>query len=252
MKRLKPLISISLLLLVTTMINSVNANSWDQNYVYSLAGFEVCVEYPSETCPNQTITVNVTVKAWTKLIVNRTEVELHTFNNLTREDELFYNIEYVSKPESLLGGDSLNETSYEIKIPDYATNVLYGKLILRWTVEGTEESTTYEREPTFIMTYLRNLELERLRSKVVELEKENAELNGNIADLNNTINDLDNTITDLNSTLTELLNNLTDVEKRYEGELSGTRSVVTILAITTIFFVATTAYLFLRKPKQYW
>lgn len=249
---LKPIISIALLLFVTIMINSGNANSLDQNYVYSLAGFEVWVEYPSETCPNRTITVNVTVKAWTKLIVNRTQVELHTFDNLTREDELFYNIEYVSNPESLLGGDSLNETSYEIKIPDYATNILYGKLILRWTVEGTEESTTYEREPTFIMTHLRNPEVENLRSKVSKLKEENAELNENITDLNNTIADLDNTIADLNSTLTEILNNLTDVEKRYEGELSGTRSVVTILAITTIFFVATTAYLFLRKPKQYW
>jgi len=226
------------ILLAAAMIRNVNANSFDQNYVYALAGFEVWIEYPFEAYPNQTITVNVTIKAWTNLIVNWTAIELHTFNNLTREDELFCNIKYVSKPESLLGGESLNETSYKIKIPDYATNVLYGKMILKWTVKGTEESTVYEREPTFIMTYLRNPELERLRSKVPELERENAELKGNLTDLNNT--------------LTELLNNLTDIENRYEGELSGTRSVATILVITTIFFVATTAYLFMRKPKQYW
>ena len=237
MKKHKTITLTLLILLAATMIRNVNANSLDQDPVYALAGFEVWVEYPFEAYPNQTITVNVTIKAWTNLMVNWTAIELHTFNNLTREDELFYNIEYVSKPESLLGGESLNKTSYAIKIPDYATNVLYGKMILKWTVKGTEESTVYEREPTFIMTCLRNPELERLRNKVPELEKENAELKENVTDINNT--------------LTELLNDLKDIENRYEGELSGTRSVITILAITTIFFVATTAYLFLRKPKQY-
>lgn len=236
---LKTLILVMLMLIAATMMHDVNANSSD-SYQYTPVPNDLTVEikYPLDAYPNQTITVNVTIKAWTNLIVNRTVIELYTFNNLTREDELFYSIEYVSKPESLLGGGSLNETSYEVKIPNYAANVLYGKIILKWTVKGTEESTVYERKPTFVMGYLRNPELERLRSEVTELEEENIVLKGNVTDLNNT--------------LTELLNNLTDLENRYEGELSGTRNVTIILAITTVFFVATTAYLFMRKPKQYW
>lgn len=240
MKTCKPLALVLLPLLATATVLNVNANSLDEYrvYKYALAGFEVWFEYPFEAYPNETITVNVTIKAQTDLIVNWTQIELYTLHNLTKDYTLFNSIIYVSEPKSLLGGKSLNETSYEVKIPDYATNALYGKMILKWTIKGTDESTFYEREPTFIMGYLRNPELERLRSKVPELERENAELKGNVTDLNNT--------------LTELLNNLTDVKNRYEGELSGTRSVVTILAITTIFFVATTAYLVMRKPKEYW
>lgn len=257
---LKTLILVMLMLIAATMMHDVNANSSD-SYQYTPVPNDLTVEikYPLDAYPNQTITVNVTIKAWTNLIVNRTVIELYTFNNLTREDELFYSIKYVSKPESLLGGESLNETSYEVKIPNYAANVLYGKIILKWTVKGTEESTVYERKPTFVMGYLRNPELERLRSEVTELEEENAELKRNLTNLNNTLTGLEEenvvlkgNVTDLNNTLTELLNNLTDLENRYEGELSGTRNVTIILAITTVFFVATTAYLFMRKPKQYW
>lgn len=240
MNKYKTLTLALLLVLATAIVHNVNANFLDQNrvYKYSLAGFEVWVEYPFEAYPNQNITVNVTIKAWTDLIVNWTVIELYTFNNLTTEYTRFHNIIYVSSPKPLLGGESLNETSYEIILPEYAANLLYGKMILKWTIKGTEESTVYEREPTFIMGYLRNPELERLRRQVPELERENAQLKGNITELNNT--------------LTELLNNLTDVKNRYEGELSGTRNVVTILAITTVLFVATTAYQFMRKPKQYW
>ena len=240
MDKYKTLTLALLLLLATAVVHNANANFLDPNrvYKYSLAGFEVWVEYPFEAYPNQTITLNVTIKAWTDLIVNWTVIELYTFNNVTREYTMLNSLVYVSQPQSLLGGGLLNETSYEIKLPDYAANLLYGKMILKWTIKGTEESTVYEREPIFIMGYLRNPELERLRNEVTELKEENADLKENITDLNNT--------------LTDILNNLTDVQKRYEGELSGTKSVVAILAISTVFFVATTAYLFMRKPKEYW
>jgi len=106
-----------------------------------------------------------------------------------------------------------------------------GKIVLKWTIEGTEETTTYERKSTFIMGYLKNLELENLKNEIERLKGENTQLRGN---------------------LTELLNNLTEIKNRYEGELNGTRSTVAVLAVTTLFFLATTAYLIMRKPKEYW
>jgi len=36
------------------------------------------------------------------------------------------------------------------------------------------------------------------------------------------------------------------------NELGNTRMAVGILAITTVFFVATTLYLVMRKPKESW
>lgn len=210
------------------------ANSSDQIRVfeYSLYNLKIYVRSPLEAYPNQSITVNITATASAKLIINYTAIELYTFNSSTMKDEKFAYIEYInySSPLSFSVGQSWSETSYDSTIPESALSVVYGKLILVWTETGTDESTTYTREPTFIITSLKNPELERLKM-------ENEELKQNITDINNT--------------LTEALNNVTDARNRYEGEIGNTRSVATFLAVTTIFFVATTVYLVMRKPKEY-
>lgn len=236
-----------IMFLAATMTYNANANS-SGSYSYTPVPNDLTVEikYPLEAFPNQTISVNVTIEALVNLTVNQLKIELHTFNNSTMREEVFNYLTYIEKenPVPLNSFELWNETA-NVTIPLHASSVVYGKLVLEWGKKGTEGWETIGRESTFIMTYLRNPELERLKSKVAELKEENAELNGNITALNDTIREL-------NNSLTELLNNLTKIENRYKGELSGTRSVITILAITTIFFVATTAYLFLRRPKQYW
>lgn len=235
---LKTLILVMLMLIAATMIHDANANSSDQIHTYNYTpipnDLTVEIKNPSEAYPNQTINVNITIKALVNLTINHVAIELYTFNDSKLDDVI-----YVEKESQvpLSSGKSLNKTS-NFTIHEQASNIVYGKLIVEWTKKGTEGRVTIEKEPTFIMAYLKNSELEKLRSIVPELEKENVELKGNVTDLNNT--------------LTDLLNNLTDAKNRYEGELSGTRSVITILAIITVFFVATTAYLFIRKPKQYW
>jgi len=234
----KSVILIMLMFLAATLIRDANTNSSDQIHTYKYTpipnDLTVEIKNPLEAYPNQTINVNITIKALVNLTLNQVAIKLYTFN-----DSKFDDVIYVEKenPVSISSSQLLNKTS-NVTIHEQASNIVYGKLTLEWTKKGSEGWETIGKEPTFIMAFLKNLELERLRSKVPELEKENAELKGNVTDLNNT--------------LTDLLNNLTDIENRYAGELGGTRSAVAILAITTIFFVATTAYLFLRKPKQYW
>lgn len=221
MKRILTLTLLTLLLIA--VIPGVNANAPVHIYRYSYAGVEVAIENPYEIYPEQNITVNVAMKALVNLTVSWMRMEMYTFHNLTTEETLFHNISHISTPTSLFGGQWLNKT-YEVLIPDFAANVLYGKMVLKWTINGTEETTTYERKLTFIMGYLKNVELEKLKNEVERLENENAQLK----------------------------ENLTEIRNRYEGELNGTRSTVAVLAITTVFFLATTAYLVLRKPKQYW
>jgi len=232
----KTLMLTMLMLLATTMMYDASANSSDQIYTYKYTpipnDLSVEIKNPLEAYPNQTINVNVTIQALVNLAINRVAIELYTFN-----DSKFGDAVYIEKETSLSSGESLNKT-LNVTICEHASNIVYGKLILEWKKKGTEGWETIGRAPTFIMTFLRNPELERLRNTVPELEKENAELKGNVTDLNNTV--------------TELLNNLTEIENRYEGELGGTRNAITILVIITIFFVATTMYLFIRKPKQYW
>jgi hypothetical protein len=239
--KLKVAMLMMLIFFTIALMSYANASLLDQPrvYEYALYNLAVLVGTPMEAYPGQNITMSIAANASAKLTINYTAIEFYTFDNSTMMDENFSFIVWIDYNNSMsLSSGQTTETSYNITIPDYASNIVYGKLILEWIETGTEESNTYERNSTFIATSLKNLELERLRSKVPELEKENA--------------DLKNNVTEINNTLTEALNNLTDTTNRYEGEASGTRSVITILAITTIFFVATTLYLVLRKPEQYW
>jgi len=236
LKMLKTIILAVLVFLAATIMHSVNANSSDQIHTYKYTpipnDLTVEIENPLEAYPNQTISVNITIKALVDLTINYVAIELYTFN-----DSKFDDVAYIEERVLLSSDESWNKTS-NVTIHEQASNIVYGKLTLEWKKIGTEGWEIIGKEPNFIMTYLRNPELEELKSKVPELEEESAQLKGNV--------------TKLNETLTSALNNLTDIENRYEGELSGTRSVITILAITTIFFVVTTMYLFMRKPKKYW
>ncbi len=230
MKECKILTLIMLISLVVATSGNVAANASMHVYKFSFSGVEVLIENPYEIYPNQTITVSVATRALVNLTVDWMWIELYTFHNLTTEENMFYNITHVPASTLLSCGRWLNDT-YEVLIPQCAVNVLYGKMVLRWTINGTEETMTCERKSTFIMGYLKNLEFENLKDEIERLKGENKQLREN---------------------LTEILNNLTEIKNRYEGELNGTRSTVTVLAVTTLFFLATTAYLALRKPKEYW
>ncbi|MEM3752768.1 MAG: hypothetical protein QXM65_07485 [Candidatus Bathyarchaeia archaeon] len=223
--------------LIMVLVYNVRAEVTLRVYTYSFAGIEVRIEYPFETYPNQNITINVATKALTTLTVNCTQLDLYVLHNMTKEEILFYSVFHISAPKLLGNGEWFNKT-YEVLIPEYATNLIYGKLVLKWTLRGTGEAVSYERELPVIMSYLKSLELENLRN-------ENAMLRENLTRLQNELSNL-------NSTLTQLRDNLTNIQKQYEGELSGTRSTIAVLAVTTVFFLATTAYLVFRKPKQYW
>jgi len=55
----------------------------------------------------------------------------------------------------------------------------------------------------------------------------------------------------LNQTYWELHENYTSL-KGSIGGFDTTRTAAIVLSVTTVFFAATTVYLMMRKPKQYW
>ena len=99
--------------------------------------------------------------------------------------------------------------------------VLYGEISFRYSIGGF----SYSISPPlgFTMTTVKNVYLENLEENFTELQQ-------NYTDLMSKYNELSNSV----------------------AELENTRYVVIILAITTVFFVATTLYLVFRKPKEYW
>ena len=238
---LKILMFVSLVFFTSALLPHARASGSDLigSYEYALYNLKIRVENSPEAYPDQIITLNITAEASAKLLLNYTAIELYTLNSSTMNGEMFAHIEFISYSNPLLfsGGQSSYKTSYDAAVPTSAFDVIYGKLYLVWTETGTEESNTYTRQTTFIMASVYNPELERMRDLLPKLQMQNAIFRRNM--------------TDINDTLTQALNDLTDAKNRYEGDMSNTRSVVTVLGITTVFFVATTVYLIMKKPKDY-
>jgi hypothetical protein len=232
---------VSLVFFTSTLLPHARASGSDLigSYEYGLYNLKIHVENSPEAYPDQKITLNMTAEASAKLAINYTAIELYTLNSSTMNGENFASIEFINYSNPLLfsGGQSSYKTSYDVTVPASAFNVIYCKLTLVWTEMGTEESNTYTRQTTFIMASVYNPELERMRDLLPKLQIQNAILRRNM--------------TEMNDTLTQALKDLTDAKNRYEGDMSNTRSVVTLLGITTVFFVATTVYLIVRKPKDY-
>ena len=110
---------------------------------------------------------------------------------------------------------------FNITIPSDVWNILYGEISFEYSMGGF----SYSISPPlgFTMTTVKNIYLENLEEDFTELQQ-------NYTDLMSKYNELSNSV----------------------AELENTRYVVIILAITTVFFVATTLYLVFRKPKEYW
>jgi hypothetical protein len=232
------------------------ANGSDQigSYDYGLYNLKIHIENPAEAYPNQNLTINLTAEASAKLMINYIAIELYTFNSSTMNGENFTSIEFVnySTPLLLPGSLSSYKASFDAAVPVSAFNVVYARLNLTWTEGfGTVESSTYARQTTFIMASVYNPELERLRDLLPKLQKQNAILRRNVTYMNDSLTQALNDLTDMNNTLTQAFNNLTDATSRYQGDIGNTRTVATVLGVTTVFFVATTVYLTMKKPKDY-
>jgi len=237
----KIVVFVTFMFFTAALLPHARASGSDQtgSYEYGLYNLKIHVENPPEAYPDQNLTINVTAEASAKLTINYTAIELYTLNGSTMNGESFAHIEFINynNPLFLSGGQSSYKTSYNETIPASALNVVYGKLTLVWTEMGTEESNAYTRQTTFIVASVYSPELQRLTDLLPKLQKQNAILRRNV--------------TDMNDTLAQTLNDLADAKNHYEGDIGNTRSVATLLGVTTVFFVATTAYLIMRKPKDY-
>jgi predicted PurR-regulated permease PerM len=91
----------------------------------------------------------------------------------------------------------------------------------------------------FPMTHVENTYLK-------QVEQDRQTLNSTLAELKQVFSQLSNedlTPDSLNKTISNLQGSA--------GELDNTRRAVIALTATTVVFVATTVYMFLRKPSQY-
>jgi len=207
---------------------------------HEIPGMIITANATAETQPNENITVKITINPLEEVSINYFNLSVFGFINGTYKT-MICNITVNNFP--------FNDT---FPVPGEVWGVTYGEITLTYDVtyviqQGNIQSKTtitYEDlKVGFAMTSVENVYL-----GTVEEQLEN--LNSVFEQLNQTFWQI------FHMNLTE--ESLASLNETYHGlqgtsnDLSNTRMAVGILAVTTVFFVATTLYLVMRKPKESW
>ena len=132
------------------------------------------------------------------------------------------------------------EYSYDVLVPTDVWGPIYTDMHLKISVSNLD----FKDNPSFSITTVRNIYYEKLQEIFKNLNESYSQLNSTFWQLKNLFDELNSTYWKLNDNHTALQGSL--------NEFSGTRQLMLLLGITTVFFVGTTTYLLLRKPTEYW
>jgi hypothetical protein len=238
------------LILALTLVNCTTAQTSEEMETFfskKYVGISIQLNATRETVPGANITI--------QLLVNCTADDVYVdYLNLSVYG--YKHVEYALEKATLdsvsvieqtsLGYHNASQYSYTIAIPNDVWDLTYAELHLKYTASDELK----ERDETFSITTVRNVLWEELEENYQNLNNTYWQLNGTFEQLNQTFWQ----IFQMNLT-EESLANLNDTYRGLQGssnDLSNTRMAVGILAVTTVFFVATTLYLVMRKPKESW
>jgi hypothetical protein len=215
-----------------------------------IPGIQIQVNATAETQPNQNITFILSLTQLTNVYVEYLNLSVFGFLNGTYKI-IMANI--TDNNFSLSGTPKIYEGVFEV--PEQVCDVTYGEITLTYNATHTLEFGSLElqyRDITigFTMTHVENVYLEAI-------EEQLRNLNSTFELLNQTfwesfqMNLTAENLALINKTYWELQQNYTALRGNL-NELDNTRMAVAVLAIVAVFFVATTIYMIMRKPKQYW
>ena len=244
-------------------------------------GIEVSVYASYEAYPGDRITVRVIVEALEDL--NDTDVTLWIEGSKSEGRDSWTSLKDVLEDIDL--SDETSRTrEYDVIIPsDLDPGLIYGRIAIGWKIDQVD----HRYDDAFNMVYVRNKAYEDLQEAYEDLssryEEKMAEYDGLLdsydglksdynslkADYENveaerddwkakygsletSYNDLTKEYNLLESTYNSLLADYDDLKSKYNvgmGELSSARTLNYVLGITTIAFIATSAYLLARRRK---
>jgi hypothetical protein len=201
-----------------------------------IPGIKIQVNATAKTQPSGNITVVLSMKRLTDVDVVDVEYFNLSIYGFVRGEEktLMKNITDYDF--------TLSETprpyNFTFIVPEQVWEATHGEITMTYSVKSGPFGLVIDGLTCgFTMTLVRNVYLENL---------ENA-----FENLNNSYWQLHDSYEQLNQTYWELQQNYTALRGNL-NELGNTRTAVGILAVTTVFFVATTLYLVMRKPKESW
>jgi hypothetical protein len=241
MKKTGLAIIISIILFATICNVKAQSENLQTFFDHEIPGIKITVNATAETQPNENITVKITINPLEEVNIKYFNLSVFGFVNGTYKT-MIYNITVNNFP--------FNDT---FTVPKQVWGVTYGEITLTYDVityeyvpgQGTiKKITTYENfRVSFDMTRVKNVYLETVEEQLRNLNSIFEQLNQTFWQMFQ-MNLTAESLARLNETYWGL--------KGSSNELGNTRMAVGILAVTTVFFVATTLYLVMRKPRESW
>lgn len=208
-------------------------------YHYDEWGLTIRVKAPANTEPEQKINVSVSVCHVQNLSITYLSVTVYDFKSGEEKNQIG-TIKHVERGIGYdLQSNGTYARTYEIEISENVWDITYGEISCEWEFGG---HTFYIHDDGFVMTYVKNVEMEELIEQLANKTEQ-------LANKTQECDTLWQNYTQLNQTYWDLKGNQTS---GIEVDLSNTRVVMAVFIITTVFFVATTLYLTLKKPREYW
>ena len=248
LKKIKTLIAIFVVLSVTlSRIQYVASQASDDMltfYSKDYPGISIEVNATAETVPGENMTLNVRINCTAKGVsVDSITISVYGFK-YGREKLLLDSITLMENISLI--SDYMIQRNHTLNIPNDVWGATYAELHLKYFIVDE-----FRRDdPIFPITIVRNVYLEELESMFQSLNQTYGMLNQTFWQCFQMNLTAENFVL-LNQTYWELHENYTSLK----GSVSGfdtTRTVAIVLSVTTVFFAATTVYLMMRKPKQYW
>lgn len=204
-----------------------------------MPGIKIQANATAETRPAGNLTIWLRLMPQANIYVELFRLEVYGFLNGTDKVSIG-NITDHNLP---------NGTSSEYKetflVPDGVWGATFGEIMLTYSISlGALELRFPNATSGFYMTHIEDTFLESLQSQLKGL-------NENYNQLNDTYHNLTSAYLQLNQTFVQLQQNYTSLQGSMD-ELDNTRRVAVILAITTVFFVATTVFMVMRRPRESW
>ncbi|MDI6905197.1 MAG: hypothetical protein QMD13_06905 [Candidatus Bathyarchaeia archaeon] len=253
MKKLEKIATIVIIFtFVSTLvcITKVQASAENMETFYEGEGYpglSINVKATKETNPGLDINVTIWIECTAKnLSIEYLYLRVYGFRG-GQERILLKNITHIAE-KIFLDYGNVSEGNYTVHIPNDVWYRTYTELHFKYAIKETSYGPYTDG---FTMTDVKNVYLEELENTLKNLNESYQQLNNTYWELNSTFEQLNQTYWDLHQNYTSLNQTYWDL-KGSIGGLDTTKNVAIVLAITTVFFAATTIYLMMRKPKQYW
>jgi hypothetical protein len=227
-----------------------------------MPGIKIQVNATAEALPAEYLTVWLRLAPQTSVYVELLRFEVYGFLNGTDEVSIGSVTDYNF---SLSGAD--REYNGTFFIPGGVWGVTFGQIKLTYSASlGGLELRFPDAVSGFYMTHVENTLLKDLENQLktvndnyTKLNDDYTKLNDDYAKLNDNYTSLAGEYLQLNQTFVQLQQNYTTLWGNYTAlqgsmndDLDNTRRVAVILAVTTVFFVATTVFMVMRRPKESW